>query len=643
MWPKNHRRNPLSRWDVVALAATAGASPAPSEYLKKELNGEQRSPMSASDMEMNKKTEITEKNYKHKLKAKNEKYKEAEKRVSEMQQAVKELEDIVKIRNKQVENLNLYSNRLSIKPQSVLRRLSLSSIKTINSRNGDDDDLNNNINEHALLATPVKYSTDVFNHEESETPTSSADVLSSPFPDQLYVINSQSSSFNQEKLSSIAQTVAWKTPDKLDGANSRLIESPVQITRENSSATICDQNKGELKTSQPENYSSSAAHSTEYSATNHWVEVSSPVSVNTNNSDSTCESDRNQDISSSSTQYSHRTKANTNSTMSTVLDSEIENEILSSVTPQSPNNINDFSSSITPQSLKSVSELSLSLNTQSTTTDLSSSNTPQSWRLTSCTTGTASPASTIDIEMSRQTSVNDFSSVDEKPPASDIIQCILMNDNDDQNKVTFYFAENSEEVQDEDENIKRFDDDQCNSDCSTSSNHNAKLKRKYRFSKSIENLHRGRPAHGSELNKVKKNSIAEETDSSYTFGSYSPSFASGQNKSNRRSATKINECDKDKDRAIRKASLMAELFGDNTGTTLNAHISESKNGNFESDQLPDSRIKQLPDIRQNFGHSPFAFDEVAPRSRRYGHVLGPKISERLFSGLNSKMQTDNMN
>ncbi|KAG1681856.1 BRCA1-associated protein [Nymphon striatum] len=30
MWPKNHRRNPLSGWDVVALAATAGASPAPS-------------------------------------------------------------------------------------------------------------------------------------------------------------------------------------------------------------------------------------------------------------------------------------------------------------------------------------------------------------------------------------------------------------------------------------------------------------------------------------------------------------------------------------------------------------------------------------------------------------------------------------
>ncbi|KAG1649125.1 hypothetical protein GQR58_029288 [Nymphon striatum] len=30
MWPKNHRRNPPSGWDVAALAATAGASPAPS-------------------------------------------------------------------------------------------------------------------------------------------------------------------------------------------------------------------------------------------------------------------------------------------------------------------------------------------------------------------------------------------------------------------------------------------------------------------------------------------------------------------------------------------------------------------------------------------------------------------------------------
>ncbi|KAG1650838.1 hypothetical protein GQR58_027692 [Nymphon striatum] len=29
MWPKNHRRNPPSEWDVAALAATAGASPAP--------------------------------------------------------------------------------------------------------------------------------------------------------------------------------------------------------------------------------------------------------------------------------------------------------------------------------------------------------------------------------------------------------------------------------------------------------------------------------------------------------------------------------------------------------------------------------------------------------------------------------------
>ncbi|KAG1689542.1 hypothetical protein GQR58_007757 [Nymphon striatum] len=31
MWPKSHRRNPPSRRDVAALAATAGASPAPSE------------------------------------------------------------------------------------------------------------------------------------------------------------------------------------------------------------------------------------------------------------------------------------------------------------------------------------------------------------------------------------------------------------------------------------------------------------------------------------------------------------------------------------------------------------------------------------------------------------------------------------
>ncbi|KAG1671663.1 hypothetical protein GQR58_016345 [Nymphon striatum] len=30
MWPKSHRRNPPSRRDVAALAATAGASPAPS-------------------------------------------------------------------------------------------------------------------------------------------------------------------------------------------------------------------------------------------------------------------------------------------------------------------------------------------------------------------------------------------------------------------------------------------------------------------------------------------------------------------------------------------------------------------------------------------------------------------------------------
>lgn len=242
---------------------------------------------------------------------------------------------------------------------------------------------------------------------------------------------------------------------------------------------------------------------------------------------------------------------------------------------------------------------------------------PNSFLLTNSTSPSSAGFNTPStiIEMSP-----DIKPERDEEPTSDIIHSMLTDVVDD--KLTFYY---SKAVGDN-------DDEQIYSDSSnSSSSNNWKTKRRYFFSRPIENLHRGRPAHGGDNFHGK----TRTRESGYSFGSYEPSFAG-------RILTT---------RAARKANLMAELFGEKLDERL-----ENAVGADEPDTSSASRHK-LNDLgrddsearcqewlnqadadsyKQNFGHSPFAYDEIAPRSRRSGLNDQRRRKSSLFSGLNTQ-------